>query len=88
MEDEMEIIKEYFDNGYTSNVILDMLSTHYDINMTLGTLKAQLKEFGLRRRDNIFSTHEAHPAHTPLRGRRCQKQPTAQRTSSQSVYSS
>ncbi len=39
MEDEKEIIKEYFDKGYV--VILDMLSAHHDINMSL---KAQLGE--------------------------------------------
>ncbi len=44
MEDKMEIIKEYFDEGYTYNVTPNMLSTHYDTNMSLGTLKAWLKE--------------------------------------------
>ena len=35
MEEEMEILREYFKEGYTYNVILDMLSTHHDINMSL-----------------------------------------------------
>ncbi len=45
---KMEIIKEYFDKGYSYKVILDMLSAQYDIN--IGTLKARFKESGLRRR--------------------------------------
>lgn len=62
MEDEMALIDEYFERGHTYNVILDMLSTHHDINMSLGTLKAWLKELGLRRRGNYSSTNEVRRA--------------------------
>ena len=50
MEKELELIREYFNKGHTYDVIRDMLSTHYDIKMSRGTLKARLKDLGLRRR--------------------------------------
>ena len=44
MEEEMDILREYFNEGYTYNVILDMLSTHHNINMSLRTRGVVLPE--------------------------------------------
>ncbi|XP_034082049.1 uncharacterized protein LOC117552581 [Gymnodraco acuticeps] len=69
MEEEMEILREYFNEGYTYDVILDMLSTHHDINMSLRNLKARLKELGLRRRGDYSSISEVRRAiFSELRG--------------------
>ncbi len=54
MEDEMEITREYFNKGHTYEAVLNMLSTHHDISMSLRTLKTWLKELELRRRGNLL----------------------------------
>jgi len=43
------MIREYVNKGHRYDVICDMLSTHHDIKMSCGTLKARLKDLGLRR---------------------------------------
>ncbi len=50
----MEIMREYVNKGHTYDVILDMLLTHHGINISPETLKAQLKESGLRRRGSLL----------------------------------
>lgn len=48
-----EVIKDYFDQGYTYAVILDMLSTLHNIKMSLRSLKTRLKETELFRRKDV-----------------------------------
>jgi len=44
------LIREYFNKRHTYDAIRDMLSIHHDIEMSCGTLKARLKDLGLRKR--------------------------------------
>ncbi len=48
MEEETEIVREYVNKGHLCDVIPHMLSTYHDIKISHGTLKARLKELGLR----------------------------------------
>ena len=45
---EQEIIKKYFNDGYDYNMINTILAKRYRINMSLRTLKRQLQVYGLK----------------------------------------
>jgi len=62
MEKELELIREFFNKGHTYDVIHDMLSTHHDIKMSRGTLKARLKDLGHRRRGGYSPPTEVRRA--------------------------
>ena len=53
-DNEREMIEYYFHCGYENNVILDFLSIHHGLNMSLSTLKRRLREYGLRRHQLQF----------------------------------
>lgn len=52
MEDEREIIYNYFNLGYENEVILQFLADYHGIRMSLSTLKRRLRDYGLKRRGN------------------------------------
>ncbi len=55
MEEEIEIIREYFSTkGHSYDVILYMLSTYHNIKMPHRTLRARIEELGLRRPVNVY----------------------------------
>lgn len=52
MEDEQEIIHNYFNLGYENEGILQFLADYHGIRMSLSTLKRRLRDYGLKRRGN------------------------------------
>lgn len=52
MEDEREIIHNYFNLGYENEVILQFLADYHGIRLGLSTLKRRLRDYGLKRRGN------------------------------------
>lgn len=56
------VIQEYFDSGYTYEVILDMLRTNHDISVSMSTLKTHFKEAGLCRKSNYSPLPEVREA--------------------------
>ncbi|XP_054886887.1 uncharacterized protein LOC129360588 [Poeciliopsis prolifica] len=63
------VIREYFESGYTYEVILDMLQTNHEVSVSLRSLKAHLKVAGLHRRGNYSPLSDVRRAiMTELRG--------------------
>ena len=52
MDDEREVIHNYFNLGYESEVILQFLAEYHGIRISLSTLKRRLRDYGLKRRGN------------------------------------
>ena len=52
MENEREIIHNYFNLGYENEVILQFLADYHGIRTSLSTLKRRLRDYGLNRRGN------------------------------------
>ena len=50
---EREIITDYFNLGYSNEVILQFLSTYHNIEISLRTLKRRLYDFHLKRNGNL-----------------------------------
>lgn len=64
-----ELIKQYFQDGHTYSVILDMLKTLHGIKISLRNLKYKLKIGGLYRRKNYSPLNEVRRAiRSELRG--------------------
>lgn len=49
---EKKIIHHYFHRGFSYDVILDFLSKHHGISISLRTLKRRLQEYGLNKRNS------------------------------------
>lgn len=65
----MEFIQSYFEDGHSYAVILDMLMEYHGIKISLRTLKTQLKNAGMFRRQNYSSLNDVRNAiRAELRG--------------------
>ncbi|XP_034562257.1 uncharacterized protein LOC117828944 [Notolabrus celidotus] len=62
MEEELDLIEQYFNKGHTYSVILEMLSSHHEIHISIGTLKSRLKDLGLQRRGGFSSLNAVRRA--------------------------
>ena len=49
-DEEITLIRNYFQKGFEYETIVALLAKHHGINMCIRTLKSRLKEYGLRRR--------------------------------------
>lgn len=69
MDTKSELIKKYFSEGHTYEVILDLLKTHHDVHMSLRSLTYRLNQLGLRKRGNYSNLHEVQAViRSELRG--------------------
>lgn len=59
-QNELELISQYFKQGYNNSEILEFLKIH-GVTISLSTLKRRLRSLGLSRRDTT-SDHELKDA--------------------------
>ena len=57
-DEETQVLKYYFNEGYKYEVILCFLHKYHKIEMSLRTLKERLKSLGLRRRTLLDSNNQ------------------------------
>jgi hypothetical protein len=58
IDHEREVIAYYFNCGYTHEVIIDLMKKHHGISISLRTLKRQLKDYDLKRK-NVMIDEES-----------------------------
>ena len=56
--DEEELLRNYFNLGYTYKEILEFLKTHHGIEISLSTLKRRVKSLGLKRKNVNYDFNE------------------------------